>query len=100
MEYNSDSYTPSLRRVVFRLEDGRRKYATHHGEILEWEMCDIKALRENISRIGQPIYSPDFSYYACSFADYRNKFKRGTFIRIVGFYTEKLCDPIDPTAII
>ena len=100
MRYHSESYEPALRRVVFRLEDGRLKYATHNGDVLEWEMCEVRALRENIRRLGQPIFSPDFSFYACNFPEYRERIKQGTFIRITGFYTEMTDEPLDRHVII
>ncbi|MCI1784524.1 MAG: hypothetical protein LKI59_00075 [Bacteroidales bacterium] len=88
------------RRVVFRLNDGRCKYATHKGEILLWEQCEIQALRENIRRFGSPCFSNDFKVYASHLAEYRERCPTGSFIRVSGIYTEVLGSPINPEAII
>lgn len=50
-------------RVIFCLTNGKRKYATHNGEILLWDDYDLLALRRNLLDYEQFAFTDDFAYF-------------------------------------
>jgi hypothetical protein len=77
-----------LQRVIHVLEDGRRKYSTHQGEIEKWKPKEIEAMRRNRERYGDGAYLADFSRYGVVASELQARFPRTKIIRIVGFETE------------
>ena len=41
-----------LQRIIHHLEDGRRKYVTHNGEMEKWTEVEIENLRRNTEQYG------------------------------------------------
>lgn len=88
-----------LQRVIFSLEDGRRKYVTHNGEIEKWTETEIENMRQNIERDGQPAYTADFAKFAITVADLRRRFPDAKIIRVTAFDNEDHDLPLDPNII-
>ena len=74
-----------LQRIIHHLEDGRRKYVTHNGEMEKWTEVEIENLRRNTEQYGPAAYTADFAKYGI--------------IRIVGFETEDHDLPLNPEII-
>lgn len=77
-----------LQRVIHHLKDGRKKYSTHNGEIEKWDEIDIEALCRCRERYGDSAYTADFSRYAVTVDELREKYPYARIIRVVGFETE------------
>ncbi len=77
-----------LQRVIHILEDGRRKYSTHYGEVEKWKPSEIEAMRYNRERYGNGAYLADFSRYGVVAGELRERFPKTRIIRVVGFETE------------
>jgi hypothetical protein len=77
-----------LQRVIHILEDGRRKYSTHQGEIEKWKPAEVEMLRHNRERYGDGAYLADFSRYAVVADELRCRYPKSKIIRVVGFETE------------
>lgn len=88
-----------LQKIIFHLEDGRKKYATHNGEILKWERLEIEALQSNIEKYGYPAYTADFTKYDVTAADLRVRFPSAKIIRVTGYKTEDHDLPLSPEII-
>lgn len=88
-----------LQRIIHLLEDGRRKYVTHNGEIEKWQECEIASLRENLERFGPAAYTADFAKYDVMTAGLRCRFPDARIVRIVGFETEDHDLPLNPEII-
>lgn len=88
-----------LQRVIFHLEDGRRKYVTHNGDIEKWVEVEIENLRRNMKRSGPAAYTADFAKYGISARELRERYTDAKIIRIVGFETEDHDLPLNPNII-
>lgn len=88
-----------LQRVIHHLEDGRRKYVTHNGEMEKWSEAEIDNLRRNMERYGPAAYTADFAKYGISSKELRERYPDAKIIRIVGFETEDHDLPLDPKII-
>lgn len=77
-----------LQKVIFHLEDGRKKYATHNGEMLRWERCEVEALERNREWCGNAAYTADFMRYDVVAGDLRKRFHDAKIVRVVGYETE------------
>lgn len=75
-------------KVIFHLDDGRRKYATHNGEMLQWEQCEVEALERNRSKHGKAAYTVDFAKYDVVAADLRRRYPNARIVKVVGFEAE------------
>lgn len=75
-------------RVIFHLEDGRKKYATHNGEALKWTTADLESLERNQEWYGGGGYTADFAKYDVVVANLRERYPNAKIIRVVGFETE------------
>ena len=83
-------------RVVFKLKDGRSKYATHNGTLLCWEKHDLDSLERNIEFLGFPAFTADFQRYGFNVEFLRERFPNAKIIRVVGYYVEDASMPLDP----
>lgn len=88
-----------LQRVIFNLEDGRRKYVTHNGEMEKWTEVEIKNLCFNLEHYGPAAYTADFAKYGISVRELRERFPDAKLIRIVDFNTEDHDLPLNPEII-
>lgn len=77
-----------LQKVIFHLEDGRKKYATHNGEMLRWERREVEALECNREWYGNAAYTADFAKYDVVAANLRKRFPDAKIVRVVGYETE------------
>lgn len=77
-----------LQRVIHHLKDGRKKYSTHNGEMEKWDEVDLEALRYCRETYGDSAYLADFSHYAVTVDELREKYPYAKIIRVVGFETE------------
>lgn len=82
-------------RVIFQLANGKRKYATHNGEVLLWDDYDILALRRNLVEFEQFAFTEDFKHFAFSADELARKFPRTKIIRVKGFRTESPDVPLN-----
>lgn len=85
-----------LQRIIHHLEDGRRKYVTHNGEVEKWTEVEIENLRRNMERCGPAAYTADFAKYAISARELRERYPDAKIVRIVGFEHEDHDLPLDP----
>ena len=92
-----------LQRIIHLLEDGRRKYVTHNGEIEKWTEVwtevEIENLRANMARFGPAAYTADFARYGISARELRERYPDARIVRIVGFETEDHDLPLNPEII-
>ena len=84
-----------LQRVIHHLKDGRKKYSTHNGEIEKWDERDIQAMKDCRDRHGDAAYLADFSKYAPTVTELRERYPNARIIRVVGFETEDHDKPIN-----
>lgn len=84
-----------LQKVIHHLKDGRKKYSTHHGEIEKWDDRDILAMENCRKRHGDSAYLADFSKYATTVAELRERYPNARIIPVVGFETEDHDIPIN-----
>lgn len=77
-----------LQRIIHLLEDGRRKYVTHNGEIEKWTEVEIENLWANMARFGPAAYTADFARYGISARELRERYPDARIVRIVGFETK------------
>lgn len=87
-------------RVIFQLANGKRKYATHNGEVLLWDDYDILSLRRNLVEFEQFAYTEDFEHFAFSADELVQRFPRAKIIRVKGFRTESIDVPLNPKIIL
>lgn len=87
-------------RVVFRLADGQRKYATHNGEVLLWDEEDIKAIKINFIKYEQFAFTEDLEHFAFSTDELAHKFPRSKIIRVKGFRVIPADEPLDPKVLL
>lgn len=88
-----------LQRIIFLLQDGRRKYATHNGQIEKWEKIDIASLETNIGAYGMPAYTADFAKYGYTYELLKERYPDAKIVRIIGFETEDHDLPLNPEVI-
>ena len=62
-----------LQRIIHHLEDGRRKYVTHNGEMEKWTEVEIENLRRNTEQHGPAAYTADFAKYGISARELRER---------------------------
>ena len=86
-------------RVIFRLKDGRRKYATHNGSMLYWEEYDLESLANNVEMYGLPVFTADFQRYDFDKESLRERFPNARIVRVVGYDVEDASLPLDPDVI-
>ena len=65
-----------LQRIIHHLEDGRRKYVTHNGEMEKWTEVEIENLRRNTEQYGPAAYTADFAKYGISARELREELQR------------------------
>ena len=82
-------------RVIFCLTNGKRKYATHNGEILLWDDYDLLALRRNLLDYEQFAFTDDFAYFDFSAEALRVRFPEAGILRVKGFRTEDPSLPVN-----
>lgn len=88
-----------LQRIIHLLEDGRRKYVTHNGEIEKWSEVEVENLRRNTEHFGQSAYTADFAKYDVTVAGLRCRYPDAKIVRTVGFETEDHDLPLNPNII-
>ncbi len=86
-------------RIIFFLEDGRRKYCSHNGEIELWNPYEIENLKQNFKQYGNPAYTADFSKYDIQAKKLRHRYPKAKIIKIIGFDSEDHDQPINPQII-
>ena len=86
-------------RVIFCLTNGKRKYATHNGEILLWDDYDLLALHRNLLDYEQFAFTDDFAYFDFSAEALRGRFPEAGILRVKGFRTEDPSLPVNPDII-
>ena len=86
-------------RVIFKLKDGRRKYATHNGAILWWEENDLDSLAKNIELFGMPAFTADFQRFDFDVNALKERFPKSRVVRVVGYETEDAYLPLNPDVI-
>ena len=86
-------------RVIFKLKDGRRKYATHNGAILWWEQYDLDSLARNIEVFGMPAFTADFQRFDFDIESLRRRFPKARVARVIGYEVEDAYLPLDPNVI-
>ncbi|MFI3293909.1 MAG: hypothetical protein SNG27_09965 [Rikenellaceae bacterium] len=87
------------KRVIQILSDGRRKYSTFKGEILQWSQNEIDSLAQNIDHIGYAAYTLDFMCYDVEAKELRRRYPRARIVKVVGFEVEDHDLPINPNVI-
>lgn len=75
-------------KVIFHLDDGRKKYATHNGEMLKWEELELENLNLNERRYGKAAYTADFMRYDVSAKNLLDRYPDAKIVRVVGFEAE------------
>lgn len=88
-----------LQRVIHYLEDGRRKYVTHNGQIEKWSECELANLRRNFERFGQSAYTADFAKYDVTVAELRRRYPEAKIVRVAAFEHEDYDLPLNPDII-
>lgn len=53
-------------RVIFKLANSKRKYATHNGKVLLWDEEDIRALKLNLIKYETFAITSDYQHFAFS----------------------------------
>ncbi|MBS6458795.1 MAG: hypothetical protein KH375_01395 [Alistipes sp.] len=86
-------------RVIFKLKDGRRKYATHNGSMLWWEENDLASLSRNVELIGMPAFTSDFQRFDFDIESLRRRFPKARVARVIGYEVEDAYLPLDPNVI-
>ena len=96
------AYANSMKeyRVIFRLANGERKYATHNGKVLLWDDEDIKAIKINFIKYEQFAFTEDMKHFAFSTDELVRRFPRTKIIRVKGFRVVPADEPLDPKVII
>ena len=92
--------SPKEYRVIFRLANGKKKYATHQGQILLWDEDDIRALKLNLIRYEKFAYTEDLEHFAFFAEDLAVRYPRTPIVRVTGFRKEEATDPLDPNVIV
>lgn len=87
-------------RVIFRLANGKRKYATHNGKVLLWDDYDLLALRRNFVDYEQFAYTEDFEHFAFSSDELARAFPSRKIVRVIGFRAESTDVPLNSKVIV
>lgn len=88
-----------IKRIIFHLEDGRRKYCTRNGSFELWNDSEVAALEINQARGHKGAYTADFTKYDFSAVLLRSRYPYCKVVRIVGFEVEENKLPIKPDII-
>ena len=86
-------------RIIHHLEDGRKKYSTHNGEMELWTTHEVGNINRNRVRFGDSAYTADFSKYDVEVKNLRQRYPKAKIIRVVGFESEDHDLPINPQII-
>ena len=89
-----------LKRVVFILEDGRMKYATHHGEITKWTDSELMLLKANFDKYGDAGYTSDFKHYGVVYDELKARWSPFEIVAVIGFEVELITAPLTEGVII
>ena len=87
-------------RVVFKLANGQRKYATHQGKVLLWDEEDIKAIKINFIKFEQFAFTEDLEHFAFSTDELVQKFPRSKIIRVKGVRAIPADEPLDQNVLL
>ena len=87
-------------RVIFRLGNGKRKYATHNGKILRWDEDDLRALKLNFIRYEQFAFTENLEHFAFSADELSMRFPSAKVIRVKGFTKEDVEEPLNPKVLL
>ena len=81
-------------RVVFVLTNGKKKYATHDGEILLFEKLDLDALFTNFEKYERFVFTEDLQDFDFTIEELkkRHPYER-RFVRVKNIVLE---DPLTP----
>jgi hypothetical protein len=71
-----------MKRIVWLLADGRKKYSSLHGKPEAWSLREIESLTEIIKESGNPGYAYGLTVFSTSVI------KADDIIEIIGFETE------------
>jgi len=82
-------------RIIHILEDGRRKYSTHNGEMELWTEHEVENLTVNRKRYGKAAYTADFARYDVEAKNLRQRYPAAKIIRVIGFKCEDHDLPIN-----
>ncbi len=85
-------------RIIHVLEDGRRKYSTHRGEIEKWTIYEVRNLKRNMKH-STPAFTADFSRYDFNYRHLRVRHPKAKIIKVIGFFHEAHDLPLDPNII-
>lgn len=87
-------------RVIFKLANSKRKYATHNGKVLLWDDEDIRALKLNLIKYETFAITSDYQHFAFSAYGLAERFPKAKIIRIKGFRVESADEPLDSKVIL
>ncbi len=86
-------------RVIHELEDGRRKYSTHNGEMELWTIHEVENIETNRAKCGDAAFTADFKRYDVSAKELRRRFPKAIIIKVIGFSYEDHDLPLNPNII-
>ena len=87
-------------RIIFQLANGKRKYATHNGNVLLWDEEDIKAIRLNLIKYEQFAITGDYQHFAFSADELAQRFPKAQIIRVKGIRVEDAEMPLNSKVIL
>ncbi|MFR9546224.1 MAG: hypothetical protein SNJ29_11700 [Rikenellaceae bacterium] len=87
------------KRIIFKLQDGRKKYCTRNGSFELWAESEVQALSANHARGVKGVYTADFTKFDFSTALIRSRYPYCKVVRIVDFEVEDHNLPINPDII-
>ena len=87
-------------RIIFQLANGKRKYATHNGNVLLWDEEDIKAIRLNLIKYEQFAITGDYQHFAFSTDELAQRFPKAKIIRVKGIRVEDAEMPLNSKVIL
>lgn len=87
-------------RVVFVLTNGKKKYATHNGEILLFEQNDLHALFKNFEKYERFVMTQDLQDFDFTLEELkrRHPFER-RFVRVKDIILEDSLNPLKKTTL-
>lgn len=81
-------------RVVFVLTNGKKKYATHDGEILLFEKPDLDALFTNFEKYERFVFTEDLQDFDFTIEELKKRYPyERRFVRVKNIVLE---DPLTP----
>ncbi len=83
-----------LQKVIFHLADGRKKYATHNGKLLQWDKQDVAALEQNREEYGKAAYTADFMRYDVVANNLCERLRNAKIVYVVGWEIEDFDVPL------